>query len=51
MSVETYLHSLNSNLRLGMPTLDEVSLLDRAFGLVEEDAAEAKNLVVAFLNK
>lgn len=42
ISVETYLHSLNSNTHLGTPTMN------RAFGLVEENAAAAKNLVVAF---
>lgn len=30
-SVETYVHYLNTDVRLGTPTLDEVSLLDRDF--------------------
>lgn len=50
-SVETYLHYLNTDMRLGTPTMNEVNLLDRAFGLFEEDAVAAKNLVVAFLNQ
>lgn len=50
-SVETYLYSLNTDTRLGIPTMDEVNLLDRAFELAEVDSDAAKNLVVAFLNQ
>lgn len=50
-SVKTYLYCLNSDTRVGMPTVDEVNHLDRAFDLIEVYADTAKNLVEAFLNQ
>lgn len=47
-SMETYIHSLNTDLRLGSPNISEVSLLNRAL-LAERDADAAKQLVVSFL--
>lgn len=49
-SIETYIHSLNTDTRLGVPTSDEINLVARTLVIHDSDGEMAKSLAVSFLD-